>query len=49
MIIICPSGKKKFEVDSNQIPEKGRIYNVDHVIKLGFTILNLKQISIQIG
>ena len=25
MIIICPCGKKKFEVDSNQIPEKGRM------------------------
>ena len=25
MIIVCVCGKKKFEVDSNQIPEKGRM------------------------
>ena len=25
MIIICPCGEKKFEVDSNLIPEKGRM------------------------
>ena len=25
MIINCPCGKKKFEVDSNLIPEKGRL------------------------
>ena len=25
MIIICPCGEKKFEVDSNLIPEKGRL------------------------
>tara|TARA_B100000965_G_scaffold359965_1_gene340381 strand:- start:103 stop:558 length:456 start_codon:yes stop_codon:yes gene_type:complete len=25
MIIICPSCEKKFEVDSNKIPEKGRM------------------------
>tara|TARA_Y100000992_G_C21120947_1_gene421839 strand:+ start:80 stop:550 length:471 start_codon:yes stop_codon:yes gene_type:complete len=25
MIIICPCGKKKFEVDSNLIPEKGKL------------------------
>ena len=25
MIIICPCGKKKFEVDSNLIPDKGKL------------------------
>ena len=25
MIIVCPCGKKKFEIDSNLIPEKGRL------------------------
>ena len=25
MIIICPCGKKKFQVDSNEIPENGRM------------------------
>ena len=25
MIIVCPSCKKKFEIDSNLIPEKGRL------------------------
>ena len=25
MIIICPCGEKKFEIDSNLIPEKGRL------------------------
>ena len=25
MIIICPCGEKKFEVESNLIPEKGRL------------------------
>ena len=25
MIIVCPCGEKKFEIDSNLIPEKGRL------------------------
>ena len=43
MIIICPCGEKKFEVDEKLIPEKGRTLQCGSCEKKWFFEKNVKQ------